>query len=306
MFEYVLAFLVSLSLIPGAQAIEQPFQLEMGDVALNTRPAIVRPIVPKKQRTNSLGIETSGPSVFVADVATGEVLFSKQPHDVRPIASITKLMTAMVLLDAGLDMDEYVTLVRYDFKDDLHSVYDVGDMVTRKDLLNSLIVGSVNTAGNALARTSLGNEEFVAAMNKKAQELKLATPVFVDPTGIDSQNRASAADVAAMLSIAMSYPEIRHIAALSSIEVKTQAGEKYLVKSTNLLLDSFINEDPYKIVGAKTGSLPEAGYCMVQMTADDKGHEIVVASLGSSNHFSRFLDIKALTAWTFDTYEWNP
>jgi D-alanyl-D-alanine endopeptidase (penicillin-binding protein 7) len=303
MLEYLLAFLVSLSLVTGAQTIEAPAVLSSAAELPSAENKIVL-TAPKKLHAESMGIGTASPSVFVADVATSQVLYAKRPHDVQSIASLTKLMTAMVILDARLDLDEPITIVKSDLKDELHVIFSEGDVIKRRDLLKALIVGSVNAAGTALARTSLGQKEFVAAMNQKARQLNLVSPVFVDPVGIDPDNRASAADVAALMSLSLSYPEIRKIAALSSVSIPTAAGEAHVVKSTNLLLNSFLNDGSFNIVGAKTGSLPEAGYCMAQVTSDKTGHEVVVVSLGGSDHFSRFQDIKALTAWVFDNFAW--
>jgi D-alanyl-D-alanine carboxypeptidase len=77
------------------------------------------------------------------------------------------------------------------------------------------------------------------------------------------------------------------------------------IPATNLLLKTYLNKDPYKIVAAKTGSLPEAGYCMAQLTKNAQGNEIVAVELGNDNHFSRYQDIKAMTAWAFETYQWE-
>ena len=222
-----------------------------------------------------------------------------------PIASLTKLMTAMVVLDGNPDLNATITFADEDFKGESTAVFAPGDTITIDQAMHALLIGSVNVAGNALARSTMGKDAFVAAMNQKAKDLKLASPVFVDPTGVDTLNRGNAADVAAMLSIAISYPEIRGIVSQPSVTVVTNEGKSVAIKSTNLLLDSFLNKKPYKILGAKTGSLPEAGYDMAQITQDGNGHSIVAVIIASPNHFSRFADMKAVTAWTFDTYQWE-
>lgn len=263
------------------------------------------PEPPIKRRPESMGVGTSARSAFVADVATGHVLFAKKPHEVLSIASLTKLMTAMVVLDANLKMDESLTFAQEDMPIESRDVFAPGDTITRGDALRALLIGSVNEAGNLLARTTMDREAFVKKMNEKAKALRLASPVFVDPTGLSSANKASAADVAAMLTIAMAYPELREMAAQPSVTVKTEAGKQVVIKSTNLLLNTFLNKTPYTVVGAKTGSLPEVGYNMAQITKDEKGHEIVAVELGSANHFSRYQDVKALTTWAFDVWEWK-
>lgn len=263
------------------------------------------PSPPTKRRPESLGVGTTSRAAFVADVATGNVLYAKKPHEVMPIASLTKLMTAMVVSDANLKMDEPLTFTEGDMTTESKDVFAPGDTITREDALRALLIGSVNEAGNLLARTTMDRGAFIKKMNEKAASLRLASPTFVDPTGLSPGNKANAADVAAMLSIAMAYPALRDIASQPSVTVTTAAGKKIFVKSTNLLLGTFLNKSPYTVVGAKTGSLPEVGFNMAQITKNEKGHEVVAVELGSANHFSRYQDVKALTAWAFDVWEWK-
>lgn len=304
MIDTLIGLLVALAVSPAAQAASlnsPPVQQEIKPKAPATP---VRAIAPKKRSHRSVGIETGSRSVFVADVATGEVLYAKRPHDVLPIASLTKLMTAMVFLDGRPNLDERITFRESDFDGESKAVFVPGETVTKSEALQALLIGSVNAAGSALARTSLGDEQIVKVMNEKARALRLASPVFTEPTGVDPANRANAADVAAMLTLAMTYPEIREAMAKPSVNIRGGSGKEYLIKSTNLLLSSFLNKDRFKIVGAKTGSLPQAGFCMAQVTRDQAGHEVVVVNMASQNHFSRFQEIKALTAWAFETFEW--
>lgn len=300
MIDSVIGLLAAMSLVSPAQAAPVMRSLPIASMA----PETPQPLPPKKRRPQSLGIQTSSRAVFVADVATGSVLYAKKPHEVLPIASLTKLMTAMVFLDTKPNLDEILTFREEDFNGEGKAVFLVGETMTQREALEALLIGSVNAAGNALARVSLGREVFVDRMNAKAKELKLTSPVFVEPTGIDARNRAHAADVAAMLSLALAYPEIHSATAGNSVTIKGGSGKEYLLKSTNLLLTSYLNQNPYQIVGAKTGSLPQAGFCMAQVTSNGDGNKIVVVILANNNHFSRFQDLKAITAWAFDTYEW--
>jgi D-alanyl-D-alanine endopeptidase (penicillin-binding protein 7) len=307
MIDALIGLLASFSLVSPVQAA--PLSLN-GVAFLKPLPSaatmrVTAAKAPRKKRPESLGVETTSKAVFVADVATGSVLYSKRPHDVMPIASLTKLMTAMVVLDQKPDLNAKLVFTEDDFRGEGKAVFAPGDTITVREAFHALLVGSVNVAGNALARTTMGREAFVDAMNRKAKELKLASPVFVDPTGVDVLNRANAADVAAMITIAMSYPEIRATASLPSVTVVTKAGKTYTIASTNLLLTSFLNKSPYRIVGAKTGSLPQSGYSMAQITQDQAGHSVVAVVFSSPNHFSRFQDMKAVTAWTFETYQWE-
>ncbi|MEO5927096.1 MAG: serine hydrolase [Patescibacteria group bacterium] len=270
--------------------------------APDAQPMLQAPV--KKERTN-IGVDTTSKAIFVADAKSGAVLYAKRSHDVMSIASLTKLMTAMVYLDTKPNLDAQITIEEGDIAEEGSSIFSAGDVMTQRQAFEAMLVGSVNTAANALARVSLGNEAFVAAMNEKAKALHLVSPNFVEPTGLDPLNKASAADVAAMLSTALAYPEVKSVMTKPQSAFKTQTGHAYAIPTTNLLLTSFLNKNPYQILGAKTGSLPAAGYCMALLTRDAEDHEVIVASLGSVNHFSRFQDVKAATAWAFDSYEWK-
>jgi D-alanyl-D-alanine endopeptidase (penicillin-binding protein 7) len=265
----------------------------------------VPPVPPRKKDPNRLGVATSGKSVFLADVGSGGVLYTKDPHTVRPIASLTKLMTAIVIMESPNKLEGNLTFEEQDFDHEGKPVFQVGETFSRKDAFRTLLVGSVNASGNALARTSgLTREEFIARMNEKAKELDLTSFRFVEPTGLRAENQGNAADVAALITIALRYPEIRAVLDNPVADIKTQAGKPYRIDSTNLLLSTYLNKSPFKIIGAKTGSLPEAGFNMAQVTRDGQGHEVVAVLLGSDNHFSRYRDIKVLTGWAFDAYQW--
>lgn len=276
---------------------------------LNSLPSarvVQRPAAPIKRRSESLGVKTTSRTAFVADVSTGSVLYAKDPHRVMPIASLTKLVTAMVLLDQQPDLQTPVTILAEDFDQENVPDYPSGETFTLHDVLRSMLIGSVNASANAIARITGGEERFAELMNEKMEKMRLRSAVFVEPSGIDPRNRANAADVAAILSTASSYSAIREMTGYPRVTIRgLRSGKEYGIKSTNLLLDTYLNKKPFQIVAAKTGSLPEAGYCMAQVTRNADGHEIVVVELGSDNHFSRYQDIKALTTWAFDTYEWK-
>lgn len=268
---------------------------------------LIKPVVlpPRKKNEKNMGPRTSGKSIFVADVASGGVLFAKAPHDVLPIASLTKLMTALVVLESETGLEGDLIFSDLDFDKQSKNVFLTGDVISKKDAMRALLVGSVNSSASALAgSTGLSREAFVERMNQKAKELKLPSLYFVEPTGLDPGNKGSAADVAALITIVLRRDEIRGILDDSSADITTLAGRQYTIKSTNLLLPTYLNKTPYQIIGAKTGSLPEAGYCMAQVTRNADGDEVVAVLLGSDNHFSRYNDIKALTGWAFESFVW--
>jgi D-alanyl-D-alanine endopeptidase (penicillin-binding protein 7) len=276
-------------------------------VAIHSLPvaAYVSVLPPIKLRVESEGVDVTAKAAITMDVDSGKILFEKDADEVYAIASLTKLVTAMTFLDGHPNLKEEVTIVVGDDAHDGKDILQNGERLSQEEVLRALLVGSVNAAGNVIARISGGQKTFVVRMNQKAQKLGLHQAMFVDPTGLDPNNQATARDVAMMLRAALSYPEIRVATEQPSCVITGRAtGKPYEIKSTNLLLDSFLNKAPYQIVAAKTGSLPEAGYCFAQVTKRQAGGEVISVVLGSENHFSRFQDVKALTYWAFQTYQW--
>lgn len=264
------------------------------------------PVGPLKIHPESVGVDVSARAAVVLDVASGRTLFEKDDQTAYSIASLSKLMTAMTFLDTHPDFSEEVTIMPEDDPREGKMVFPVGERFTKGELLQALLVGSVNVAGETIGRTTTkgGMQDFVRRMNEKARELHLQRATFYEPTGLDARNQATAHDVALMLRAAMNYPEIREITEHTSVTLPGRvSGRPYVIDSTNLLLGSFLNRAPYRIIAAKTGSLPEAGFCLAQVTRH-KDNEIITVVLGSANHFDRFQEAKSLTYWAFQTYAW--
>ncbi len=311
MFSHVLALLAALIITPSLPH-EAPMDLTPHPLASLplAQPRVVQayeePILaPIKKDPKNVGVAIGGESGFIADVDSGAVLFAKNPHDIRPMASLTKLMTALVIIESPVGLEGDLNLVRDDFDVQIRNTFFSGETMQRRDALAAMLIGSINELGEAFARSSgYTRADFIKRMNEKAQELNLRSMRFADPTGLDSRNQGSAADVAALLTIVLRNPELRPLLSRQKIDVKGVSGSEYVIESTNLLLDSFLNQDPYQIIGAKTGSLPEAGYCLAQVTRHKDRQEVVVVSLGGSEHLQRFQDVKAMTYWAFDSYKW--
>lgn len=323
MIQKILIILATLSLSSAPTPAFDPFYLYGFDVPIqptmiaqnteasaNPPDSVIRATAetirpPHKKDPNDLGIVHTGKSGFIADVESAGVLYADHPHDVYPIASLTKLMTAIVVMESPTKLNGEITFQADDFDVQSRSFFRIGDKVARKDVMRAMLIGSVNEAAQAFSRSSgMREEDFIVHMNQKARELQLTSFVFADPTGLDAGNRGSAADVAALLTIAMRYPEIREAMNSANLTVTTTAQRSYQIEPTNLLLYSYLNKDPYQIVGSKTGSLPAAGFNLAQVTRNAYGHEVVVVLLGSDNHFSRYQDVKAMTSWAFDAYQW--
>lgn len=259
---------------------------------------------PVKKRVESIGVDVTAKSAVVIDVASGEVLFSKDSDVAYPIASLTKIVTVITALDEKLNLDEKITMKRED-AGGYKPIFAEGEVFTRRELLKAMIVGSSNEAANALARTSPeGYDGFIANMRKKAREIGMRRAEFYDAAGLNARNKATAQDIAFALKAAMNYAEIRDVVGMQSIDMKNTVGAKpYRLIATNLLLTSELNRGEHKIIAAKTGTLPEAGYCFAQATKEgDK--TVISVVLGSETHFSRFQDVKAMTYWAFGAYEW--
>lgn len=301
---YFIALLAAASIQanPTAAAIPTDLYDKEPPAAIEMR----SPIEPVKVRQDSFGIETTAKSAIVVDVSSGSVLYAKNAEVELPVASITKLISAMVILDNGLNGDGLLAIETGHLESRGRHWFNPGEQVKRDTAFKALLVQSVNELANAFASAHPGGREaFIAAMNEKAHTLGLENAMFVDTNGMSSKNVASALDVARILRSAIAYPEIREATQSGEFDLQTVAGRTVHLDPTNNLLTSYLNVDPYKIIAAKTGSLPEAGYCLSQVTRHPDGQQIITVVLGSDNHFGRFQELKALTAWAFDVFSWD-
>ncbi len=279
-------------------------------LSLTTSPPVSFPqsgerlLPPRKDDKTSYGVVTDAQSVFVADTASRAALFAKNADDVRPIGSITKLMTALVFLDTAPDLSSWVTIVSDDYVPGGRVYLRFDDGVRLYDVLGASVVGSDNTATQALSRFSgLSPEEFVAAMNVKAHALGMVSSTFTEGTGISSGNVSTARDLSLLLAEAKKYDILVRFMTSSRIALSQASGFAVTVDSTDMLFDSIIDSGSFAITGGKTGFIPEAGYCFIT-TIDRDGDEIFVAVLGAHTKEDRFADTKALAMWAFETFTW--
>lgn len=260
----------------------------------------------KKEESKSLGIETTARAAIVFDEASGTILFDKNSREKLSLASLTKLMTALVILDEKPEWDKTIKLTHADNRDGGIVYARPPEEVTLENLFKMMLVGSVNNAAVAIVRsTDLTEEAFVAKMNNKAKELGMNNTVFVDPTGLLPENHSTARDIAKLLANALDHEEIREAVIQKKYIFSPKKSSKvYYVKSTNELLWSFLNEEPYTFIGGKTGYIEESGYNLA-VEAERTGHKIIVVVLGSSSAEERFKEIKGLADWTFENYSWQ-
>jgi serine-type D-Ala-D-Ala endopeptidase (penicillin-binding protein 7) len=236
---------------------------------------------------------------LVIDQDTNEVLVSKNPQAVLPIASITKLMTAMVVTDAKLPMDEMLEVTAIDPADSgkkSRSRLAVGTQLPRSELMHLSLMASENRAAQALGRSYPGGmAAFVKAMNVKAAELGMSDTRYVEPTGLSSQNRSSAHDLSVLVRAAMAYPQIREMSISQDASVAVGA-KQVQFKSTNGLVRS----GSWDIGLQKTGYISEAGRCLV-MQASLAGRQLIMVLLDSAGKYSRIGDAERIRNWLVQT-----
>ncbi|MBE0620143.1 MAG: D-alanyl-D-alanine endopeptidase [Burkholderiales bacterium] len=233
-------------------------------------------------------------AAIVQDAETGEVLFDKNASSVTPIASITKLMTAMVVLDADLDLNEIITITSDDM-DSLrgtHSRLKPGASLSRDELLRLALMASENRAAAALGRTYPGGiETFLRAMNYKAQMLGMTDTHFDDATGLSSGNVASAEDLAKMVRAAHRYELIRDYTTTTGHDVQV-AGRHLAYHNTNRL----VANDSWNIGLSKTGFTSDAGRCLV-LQAELAGRQVIIVLLDSWGKLTRIGDANRIKVW---------
>jgi len=231
---------------------------------------------------------------LVVDQNSWTTLYEKNVQTALPIASITKLMTAMVVLDAGLDMNEYITITDEDAAHYRSSRLTVGTTLTRRDVMLLALMSSENRAAYALGRTYPGGmAAFIQAMNAKAAMLNMYSAQFVDPSGLSSANQASAMDLAKMVNAATQYKAIRELSTNDSAYIYTADGNYKKYVNSNRLITRNMGWD---IGLQKTGTLSAAGKCLVLQTRINGTPKIMVF-LDSRSADSRVADAVKLKDW---------
>ncbi|MEP7062446.1 MAG: D-alanyl-D-alanine endopeptidase [Betaproteobacteria bacterium] len=235
-------------------------------------------------------------SVLIIDPASNETIYAKSADDVTPIASITKLMTAMVVLDAHPDLDATITIDRedFDFLKGSRSRLGMGTELSRRELLQLALMSSENRAASALARSYPGGTDaFVAAMNAKALALGMTHTSFRDSTGLSPQNVSTANELAKMVNAAATYPMIREFTTTQSHFVEVQPTGRILgFNNSNRLVKS----GSWDIKLQKTGFINEAGRCLVMM-AEIASKPMVIVLLDSVGSYTRLADANRVKYW---------
>jgi serine-type D-Ala-D-Ala endopeptidase (penicillin-binding protein 7) len=233
-------------------------------------------------------------SVLIIDQSDSSVLYSRHSDVPMPIASITKLMTALVVLDAKQPLDELIPITEADrdFPKGGFSRLAVGTTLTRGDLMHLALMASENRAAHALGNNYPGGmPAMVVAMNAKAAALGMTNAHFVDPTGLSSQNVASPDDLSKLVMAAARNPSIREYSTDRRYAVKVR---RHMVEFHNT--DNLVANPTWNIIVQKTGYITEAGKCLV-MAAVIEGRSVVIVLLDSFGKYTRVADAKRIKTW---------
>jgi D-alanyl-D-alanine endopeptidase (penicillin-binding protein 7) len=233
-------------------------------------------------------------SVLIVDESDSSVLYSRNSDIAAPIASITKLMTALVVLDAQQPLDEPIRITEADrdFPKASFSRLTVGTTLTRGDLMHLALMSSENRAAHALGNNYPGGmPAMVVAMNAKAKALGMSSAHFVDPTGLSSQNVASPEDLSKLVIAASKNRTIREYSTDRNYAVRVQ---KHLVEFRNT--DRLVANPAWNIIVQKTGYIAEAGKCLV-MAAVIEGRSVVIVLLDSFGKYTRVADAQRVKTW---------
>ena len=235
---------------------------------------------------------------LVIDQETREVLFSKNDSAVLPIASLTKLMTGLLISEAHLPMDEMITITQDDVDTEKHSSsrLRVGTVLSRGELLHLALMSSENRASHALGRTYPGGlGAFVKQMNSRARVLGMGDTSYVEPTGLSSRNQSSAKDLATLVTVAYNDPVLR--------ELSTSPGHQVAVGNRTLQYNNtnrLVKNPDWDIGLQKTGYISEAGQCLVMQTKI-AGRKLIMVFLDSAGKLSRLGDAERVRRWVEST-----
>lgn len=269
--------------------VEQPARLSYGQLA------------GLHATGDALDLKSS--AALVIDQDTREVLFSKNDHAVLPIASLTKLMTGLLISEARLPMDELLTITQDDVDTEKGSSsrLRIGATLSRGELLHLALMSSENRAAHALGRTYPGGlATFVSMMNAKARMLGMKDTRYVEPTGLSSQNQSSAQDLAVLVNAASGNATVRELSTSPAYQV--EVGNRVLQYNTT---NRLVKSPDWEIGLQKTGYISEAGQCLV-MQARIAGRKVIMVLLDSAGKFSRIADAERVRRWVEASHLMSP
>jgi D-alanyl-D-alanine endopeptidase (penicillin-binding protein 7) len=233
-------------------------------------------------------------AAIIYNPQNGQVLWESNSQDQRSIASITKVMTAVVALEESPDFSEAVVVDRADVRNASTTYLRAGDRVTKEDLLHLLLIASDNAAARVLARTSShGSTGFITRMNEKAGELGLTSTKYADPSGLLAANVSSAYDMARLITFVSGNEHIAGIMQKQSYTA-TASRRKISINSTNQL----VRQGDVDVQAGKTGFISKAGYCLATLLRlPQGGPQVAVVVLGAKSNAGRFWETRHLFNW---------
>jgi D-alanyl-D-alanine endopeptidase (penicillin-binding protein 7) len=247
----------------------------------------------KTDATGATVPDVRAAAAIIFDPVTGQVLYEENSQDKRSIASITKVMTALVFLEDNPDLNQEITIERSDVYAASTTYLKANDHITTGELLHLLLIPSDNGAARALSRTSHGGTaSFVERMNEKAIELGLQSTSFADPSGLNANNVSSAFDLSHLITFAASDERIASVMRTATYTVTTNR-RLIPIHSTNHLLMS----GDVEVMGGKTGFISKSGYCLATLLRLPQGNPIAVVVLGARSNNGRFWETRHLFSW---------
>jgi len=257
---------------------------------------------PIKTDIRSLGPVLSAQSAIVVDAKSGAVLFEKNANTKHPIASITKLESALIFLDTEPDLTKRVAMREEDDREGGEDFIRPGQSATLHDYLRASLLGSANNATMVLSRsTGSTTDEFVGRMNKRAGELGMNDTVFVEPSGLDPGNVSTARDLVKLLDVVSGSAVIREITGTNRASIRVLPSGIYkTILTTNHLMGSIV-----WVEYGKTGYLDESRYNLATAVSTKQGNTLYIVALGSETNEDRVQDAKNLAVWAGDTYSWE-
>ncbi|PIR66659.1 MAG: hypothetical protein COU51_02990 [Parcubacteria group bacterium CG10_big_fil_rev_8_21_14_0_10_36_14] len=247
---------------------------------------------------------TAGGAI-VADEETGRILFEKDSYDKKSIASLTKLMTALVWWEVDGDLEKIIEIKSEDYREGGIAYFISGEKVRVRDLLNAGLIASSNSAMAALVRsTGITEEDFVSLMNEKAESLGMYNTRFKEPTGLDYKNISVASDLFILAREVFKNPILASITQKASYSfTPIGKGATRNIQSTDWLLSE--KNSTFQVVGGKTGYIEESNYNFILKARSNEGKNVIIVLLGSSDKGTRFEEAKKLVNWVFNNYVWK-
>ena len=301
MFNLILAVLIAISTIVGSTDIVENFNRDINghrsEVSADTNlPDWISNTVPQGEKIAEGSISTDAKSIYVVDISNGQVLEAQNENQRLPVASLTKLMTAyLILKNQNLDREVIVPSFSVRSDDSLAGIVK-GEVFTVRDLLKGLLINSGGDSAQTLAVIDSGSyTAFVAKMNAEAKRLGLDNSHFDNPVGWDSQeNYSSAKDISNLARILLNNSFFSETVAQRSAVITAKSGRKINLTNTNLLLNGS------DIIGVKTGYTYQAGECLVNLRQKE-GHRIMTVVIGSADRFGQ---TRRLLDWIYTHFIW--